>query len=146
MKMASVLTGLGVALALLGPPAAWAEQPLRLGATAEPVLQTSTDVVGRPIDYPDGTASVTATIVRLEPGVSTGWHLHQVPLFAQVLEGELTVDYGIKGLRIYRAGESFMEAVDWPHNGTNTGTVPVRILAVYMGSDTRKDSVPLPTP
>lgn len=83
--------------------------------------------------------------MHLESRVSTGWHLHQAPLFAQVLAGELTVDYGIKGLRIYRAGESFLEAVDWLFNGTKTCTVPVRILAVYLGSDTREDSVLLLT-
>ncbi len=133
-------------LALLGHGEAWAEQPQRLVPTVEPIMQTSTDAVGQPISYPPGAAVITAAIVHLEQGVSTGWHLHEVPFFAQVLEGELTVDYGTKGLRVYSTGDTLVEAVNWPHNGTNTGGGPVRILAVYMGSDSTKNSVLLPLP
>ncbi|GGH58077.1 cupin domain-containing protein [Frigidibacter albus] len=146
MKTRYATLGLVASVALLGHGAAWAEQPLRMGATVEPVMQTSTDAVGQPIAYPPGAAVVTAAIVHLEQGVSTGWHLHEVPFFAQVLEGELTVDYGTKGLRVYSTGDTLVEAVDWPHNGTNTGSGPVRILAVYMGSDSMKNSVLLPHP
>ncbi|MDP3339256.1 hypothetical protein [Frigidibacter sp.] len=67
-------------------------------------MQTSTDAVVQPIFYPSGTAVVTAAIVHLEQDVSTGWHLYEVPFLAQVLEGQLTVDYGIKGLCLYSRG------------------------------------------
>ena len=71
--------------------------------------------MGQPLVYPEGMASVTAVIVHLEQGVSTGWHLHEVPFFAQVLEGELTVNYGAEGLGAYTAGDALVEAVKWPH-------------------------------
>ena len=74
------------------------------------------------------------------------WHQHEVPLFAYVLEGELTVDYGIKGKKTYHAGEAVLEAVGWPHNGTNTGAVPMKLVAVYMGSDTATNTVKVPPP
>lgn len=101
-----------------------------------PLLESGQDVLGHPLAYPDGTPNVTSAKVTLAPGAETGWHLHQVPLFAYVLEGELTVDYGANGTKTYRAGDAVLEAMNWPHNGTNTGAVPMTLIAVYMGSTT----------
>lgn len=106
-----------------------------------PLLSTSTDIIGNPIAYPDAPAEVTAAEVTIPPGGTTGWHHHEVPLFAYILEGELTVDYGTKGTRVYRAGDSVMEAMDWPHNGTNTGDVPMRLIAVYMGGGGKANAI-----
>ena len=55
------------------------------------------------------------------PGKETGWHTHAVPLFAYVLKGEFSVDYGAKGVKVYKPGDSLLEAMNWPHNGTNKG-------------------------
>jgi quercetin dioxygenase-like cupin family protein len=111
-----------------------------------PLLQGGADVLGAPLAYPAGDANVTAAIVTIPPGGETGWHHHEVPLFAYVLEGELTVDYGEKGKRTYRAGDSVLEAVNWPHNGTNTGTVPMKLLAIYMGGGGKANTVKEPAP
>jgi hypothetical protein len=56
-------------------------------------------------------------------------------LFGYILEGALTVDYGDKGTHTYSTGEGLLEAINWPHNGMNRGTVPVRLLAVYAGAN-----------
>ena len=40
------------------------------------------------------------------PGQETGWHRHDVPLYARVLGGELEVDYGGGTVKRYRAGET----------------------------------------
>ena len=69
-------------------------------------------------------------------------HRHGVPLFAYILSGELTVDYGTHGTRTYRQGDAFMEAMDVAHFGINRGNAPVRILTVYMGADDAKDVIP----
>lgn len=111
-----------------------------------PLLEGGADILGTPLDYPDGPARVTAAIVTLPPGGQTGWHEHEVPLFGHILEGELTVDYGSKGTKTYRAGDSFLEAVDWPHNGSNTGDVPARLIAVYMGGGGEANSVATEAP
>jgi quercetin dioxygenase-like cupin family protein len=108
-----------------------------------PLIIGGTDVLGRPLSYPEGPVNITSAIVTIPPGGTTGPHTHEVPLFAHILEGELTVDYGEKGVRVYRAGDSVLEAVDWPHNGTNTGSVPMRLLAVYMGGGDAANTVPL---
>lgn len=117
------------------PLAARAEEPLKYENLLTPLLSSSDTVIDQAIAYPDGTAKVTAAIVTIPPGGETGWHLHEVPLFAYILEGEITLDYGEKGIKTAKAGDSLLEAMNWAHNGMNKGDVPLRILAVYMGAD-----------
>ena len=120
-----------LALTLLVPGAA-------LAGDAYPsvkLLETSTTVAGEPIVYPTtGPAKVTA-LMTIAPGAETVLHHHPAPMFAYILDGEVRVDYGAAGQRIFRAGDSFMEAMSQPHKGVNTGAAPVRILAVSMGAD-----------
>ena len=66
-----------------------------------------------------------------------------MPLFAYILDGELSVDYGAKGMRTYKKGDSFMEAMGDVHYGFNPGTEPVRLLAVYMGAKGAVDVEPV---
>src|SRR6202040_445680 len=90
---------------------------------AVPVLSATTSIVGETLHYPtSGPAHVTAAIVTLAPGAKTIMHKHGVPLFAYILEGELTVDYGDHGKRTYREGQALMEAMDAAHFGVNTGS------------------------
>lgn len=117
-----------------------AEAPLR---PVTPLVASSETIMGEQIVYPTGRpAKVTAAVVELAPGGETGWHTHGVPTFGYVLEGELTVDYGEKGTRVYRAGDAVLEAIAIPHNGRNTGAGPMRILALFMGADGLRTSVP----
>ena len=58
-----------------------------------------------------------------------------MPLFVYILEGEVTVDYGEKGVKVLKAGETILEAMNWAHNGMNKTDKPLHILAVYMGAD-----------
>jgi quercetin dioxygenase-like cupin family protein len=114
------------------------------GYPAVPLLSTGKTIVGETIRYPrTGEAHVTAAIFTLEPGGKSILHKHGVPLFAYILEGELTVDYGKHGTRTYRKGDSLMEAMNVAHFSVNNGTEPVRLLAVYMGAKGAKDVVPV---
>ncbi len=113
------------------------------GYPAVPLLSTGTTIVGEPIRYPAGPAHVTGSIVTLAPGARTVAHKHGVPMFAYILEGEITVDYGAKGKRTYRAGDALMEAMDVTHFGENTGSQPMRLIAVYMGAKGASDVVPV---
>ena len=129
------------ALTALASPAAAQDAAYPL----EPLLSTGTTVMGEPIRYPrQGSAHINAAIIALAPGSRTIMHKHGVPLFAYILEGELTVDYGSHGKRTYRQGQSFMEAMNIAHFGENTGTQPARLLAVYMGAKHAKDVIPVP--
>jgi quercetin dioxygenase-like cupin family protein len=140
--------GLAAALLFVAVQAAHAEDkaPAAYQALLTPLTSGSTDVLGDPLAYPAGTPKVTGAIVTLAPGAETGWHSHEVPLFAYILEGELTVDYGDKGKKTYKAGDSVLEAMNWPHNGINTGTVPVKLIAVYMGGGDKQNTIKVPLP
>jgi quercetin dioxygenase-like cupin family protein len=99
-------------------------------------------VVGETITYPrPGTAQITTLIVTMEPGETTGWHKHGVPLVGYILEGEITTDYGSKGTRIFKKGDAFLEAMDWRHDARNSGETPTRILVVFIGAEGRENVV-----
>jgi quercetin dioxygenase-like cupin family protein len=110
------------------------------------VLSTGTTTTGQRIRYPAGKAHVTMQELTLEPGQETGWHTHPVPVIGYILEGELTVDYGAKGQKVYHKGEGFVEALNQPHNGRNTGQEPVKILAIVDGVQGVKGAVMVPPP
>lgn len=98
------------------------------------LLDTSKTGIGQSITYPAGQAKIASLILTLAPGEKTGVHLHPVPTYGYVLQGELTVDYGKAGIKTFKKGTAFMEAQLYWHNGMNKGTTPVRVLLVYMGA------------
>lgn len=138
------LSALAVAFAIV-PPAA-AEESKAYENLLTPLLKTGNDIIDQPIVYPTGTPAITAAVVTIPPGGETGWHTHEVPLYVYILDGEVTVDYGDKGIKAYKPGNAFMEAMNWAHNGINKGTEPVRIMAVYMGSDEKTNAATAPAP
>lgn len=125
----ATVLGLGTAVA---PSGARAEQAY---PTVD-LLTTGNTIMGEAIRYPtSGPAKVTVSIVTVAPGANTQFHRHPAPLVAYILEGELTVDYGPQGQKTFRQGEAMVETMDFPHRGLNFGTVPVRLLAVYLGAE-----------
>ena len=129
---------LGLGIVALGLLAAGAISTRALDATTRvtQLLSTGKTVMDEPIVYPTGApAKLTTAIVEMAPGAETGWHTHGVPLTGLILDGELTVDYGAKGTRTYKKGESVAEAIAIPHNGKNTGTSVMRLFVVYMGAE-----------
>lgn len=141
MSFAGTLKKTGIAgLCFLGGIAA----TVAIGQTNYPPLQvlisSSQTILGQDIAYPPGKPVFTAAIVTLQPGQSTGMHKHNVPLFAMILDGELTVDYGPDGTKVYAKDDALIEAYGTDHNGTNTGDEPVRILAVFAGSEAVKNT------
>jgi quercetin dioxygenase-like cupin family protein len=145
----SLVAGL-VLVVLVGSTAAQNAQPAQPQASVpgvRTVLSTGTTVTGEPIKYPSGApAQLTALEITLQPGQQTGWHIHPVPVFGYILDGEITVDYGPKGQRVYRKGDGFAEATNEAHNGRNLTDKPVTILAVFAGMEGVKDSAPASPP
>jgi quercetin dioxygenase-like cupin family protein len=122
-------------------------RPTALQPELRTILSTGTTVAGEPIRYPsDGPALITAVEITFEPGQQTGWHTHPVPLFGYMLEGELTVDYGEKGQRVYRKGDALVEAMGTAHNGRNMTRSAAKILAVFIGREGLQGSVPASPP
>jgi quercetin dioxygenase-like cupin family protein len=103
-------------------------------------------VLGQPLAYPAGTPKLTASVVIVPPGTAGAWHVHPVPLFGYILQGEVTLDYGSKGTKVFKAGDALLEAQDWPHRPVNNGTEEVRILAVSLGADGAANSEPAAGP
>jgi quercetin dioxygenase-like cupin family protein len=117
------------------------------GETIETLLATGRTLLGQPLVYPTGTpAKVTADVITIAPGAETGWHEHEVPLLAYVMEGDLTVDYGPKGTHIYRQGDVIVEAIGIAHNGHNAGSRPVRLFAVFLGAEGVPDTTHIEAP
>lgn len=111
------------------------------------LLSTGKTIIGQPISYPAQTpVKITAAMITMQPGQSTGWHKHDVPLFAYIVDGELTVDYGPHGKRVYHKGDSFMEAIKDAHDGTSIGQTPAKILAVFLGAEGVKNTEKVAAP
>jgi quercetin dioxygenase-like cupin family protein len=100
------------------------------------LLVTGKTIVGEDIQYPTtGAPKITVAVVTVAPGAPAAFHRHPVPLVAYILEGELTVDYGPKGVKTFRQGDALVEAMNVPHRGMNLGSGTVKLLAVYIGAE-----------
>jgi len=119
------------------------EQPLVAGSV--PILtKASKTVLDQLISYPTATqAEVSSTILTLTEGSETGWHRHDAPMMAYIMQGSVTVTYDGNIVKTYRAGEAFLEAVGTRHNGVSTGPGPVVILVVNFGAEGVANSVKL---
>ena len=119
-----------------------AREPVRI----TPLFATGETILGEPVAYPAGKPKLTGAVVTMAPGQETGWHTHGVPLAGMILEGELTVDYGDKGKRTYKTGEALVESMSTPHNGTNTGSGPMRLFVLYIGAEGLATGIPVQPP
>jgi quercetin dioxygenase-like cupin family protein len=140
----ALLLGFSLSLrATVADPVQRTIQPGALHPELRTILSTATSVTDELLQYPSGgPALITAVEITFEPGQQTGWHTHPVPLFGYMLEGELTVDYGAQGQRIYRKGDALLEAMSTAHNGRNMGQSAAKILAVFIGTEGAQGSVP----
>ena len=125
-------SALSAAIVFSLPSMVWSQQAY---PTVD-LLATGTTVLGETIRYPtSGPARITASIVTIAPGADSLVHRHPAPLVAYILDGEVTVDYGAAGRKVFRKGEAMVEAMDVPHRGMNFGSEPVRILAISLGAE-----------
>lgn len=141
VALAAVLVaGCGGGSDAAGSGAASGEQ----GAPGSEVLlnKQQVTILDQQVVYPKKKpAQISSSIILLEPGQETGWHKHQVPMFAYMLEGTLTVEYDAGVTKEYPPGTALMEAQGVFHNGTNKGDSPVRVLVVQLGAKGLKNTV-----
>jgi len=104
-------------------------------ANVREVFSSDETVAGEKVAFPQQNPSVRAIEIIMAPGEVTAWHQHHAPLFAYILEGEITVTYEEFGKKVYRAGEGLLEAMNVTHRGENTGEEPAKILAVFLLGD-----------
>lgn len=97
------------------------------------VLKAENSWDGKPIVYPEGKPEITVMFIEIAPGGETNWHLHPVPSFAVVLNGELEVQLKNGVVKRLKSGEALAEVVNTLHNGRNVGSVPVKLVVFYAG-------------
>jgi quercetin dioxygenase-like cupin family protein len=100
--------------------------------------KTNVTVLGEDFKYPDtDKPELTSSIITVPAGAETGWHLHEAPMYAYILEGTISLTYLVDGTEVfkeYKKGEAIMEGLDTPHNGVNNTNSEVRILVVNIGA------------
>jgi len=116
----------------------------RDGVQVQENLSTTQTWDGAPIQYPSGTAKVTGAIITLTPGAETGWHLHPIPCFALILEGDLVVELKDGRTKKLKAGDTLAEVIGTPHNGKNMGKIPLKIAVFYVGNTELKNTILCP--
>ena len=109
--------------------------PATLQPTERLLLDSSEDTLQNDIAYPTaGDARVTATILTLEAGQRGKVLQHETPMFAYVLEGEITLNYGRNGWKAFKAGESMLQPMGRPFRTINSGDGTAKVLLVSMGA------------
>ena len=132
LKKSAIITL--ICLALMTWPVFAADYDTGVKATV--LIKSTTASNGQKLAYlKTDYAEVTAMIVEIAPGRETGWHLHTVPVYAYVISGKLSVE--MDGGRRYEfsEGQVILEVMNTPHNGTNIGSVPVKLVVFYSGEE-----------
>lgn len=96
-----------------------------------PFIKTTETWNHQPLAYPLGKAEVTELLVEIVPGGETGWHLHPVPSFGMVLQGELGVMLKDGEVKHLKAGDALAETINTLHNGKT----PVKIAVFCAGAE-----------
>ncbi|NTU58696.1 MAG: cupin domain-containing protein [Chlorobiaceae bacterium] len=99
------------------------------------LLVSSTTYTGQKLTYNDtADPEVTALIVHFPPGGSTGWHKHPIPVYAYILDGELTINMKDGSSYHFKKGEVVLEVMNTLHNGVNTGDRETTLMVFYSGT------------
>ena len=100
----------------------------------EQILKTDTTSLGQRISYPvTANDEVTMLKITLPPGKTTGWHEHDIPVFAYVLKGTLTVEFEDGKTVKFAENSSFAEVQHTVHRGINRENSDLVLLAIYLG-------------
>jgi len=111
---------------------AFAQQPgikrTILLRTDEPGSQTHEAVMG---------------VAEIAPGAMAGKHRHPGIEIGYILEGSVTLEHEGEPAKQLKAGDAFKNEPG-VHNVRNTGTVPVKILAIYLVEKGKPIAEPVP--
>jgi quercetin dioxygenase-like cupin family protein len=111
---------------------AFAQQPgikrTILLRTDEPGSQTHEAVMG---------------VAEIAPGAMAGKHRHPGIEIGYILEGSVTLEHEGEPAKQLKAGDAFKNEPG-VHNARNTGTVPVKILAISLDENGKPIAEPVP--
>jgi len=95
-------------------------------------------------DEPGSTThEVVMGIAEIAPGAMAGKHRHPGIEIGYILDGSVTLEHEGEPARMLKAGDSFKNEPG-VHNAKNTGTTPVKILAVYLVEKGKPMAEPVP--
>jgi quercetin dioxygenase-like cupin family protein len=130
-KSGSTVIGIGVAVFVLSL-ILYSEYYQIDQVTVETLLDTNHTILNQTLSYPENTPNVVTKIITIPKGAETGFHTHNEILIGYVLQGEITVDYGDYGKKVYSKGDSLIEAIHILHNGMNQGNIDAKIFVVTL--------------
>ena len=113
-----------LAAVALAVPAAAQQAPVQ----PSPVKRTP---IGK-IDVPGSNFEVITAMVELQPGFKAGRHTHPGTVQAQVLEGEFMIQFDGQPEKTFKAGQSLEVPNAAIHNEGAVGSVPAKLIAVYV--------------
>ena len=89
-----------------------------------------------------------AVVARVEvgPGGVAGWHTHPGDEISYVVEGEGELMIAGQPNRIVKAGEAFVIPAGIVHNARNPGSVPTKLVGVYVVEKGKPLASPAPAP
>jgi quercetin dioxygenase-like cupin family protein len=117
----AVMVAIGVAVGAAGIP--------RLKAQPAPSVKR-TILLKQDMTIP-GREAVMA-LVEIPPGGKEGRHTHPAEVYGFVQEGTITLEVQGQPTKTLKAGDVFSIPPETIHEGTNNGTVPVRLSAVFV--------------
>ena len=144
MALKYIVTTAFAAILLMStnPGAAKAQDALPAGFKTQPLIKTGQTRDKQPIAYPKtDKPELISVIGTIEPGGRTPLHEHPVPTYVYVLEGEVELQsHGGQPAR-YKAGEAYIEALNHKHQLFNKGSIPAKVLVVFVGEEGKPTTI-----
>lgn len=109
------------------------DNPLPAGFTTQPLLKSTMTRDNEPIRYPSVNPEMISVIGTLEKGGRTPLHLHPIPVYVYVLQGEIELRTEGKATHRYKTGDAFIESQNRKHQAFNVADGPSRLLVVFVG-------------
>jgi quercetin dioxygenase-like cupin family protein len=95
----------------------------------------NTTSAGEPLHYLSTPEPVVSSdVLTVPPGSVSRWMIHPVPAYLYVLQGDLTLEFVDGKRQTFHAGQAFLQSQTKWHRGRNEGQIPLRFLAVFLGS------------
>jgi quercetin dioxygenase-like cupin family protein len=94
-------------------------------------------------DGPPGYQTIVNAL-EIAPGGHEDKHTHPGPLTGYILEGALVLEHEGRPTKTYQAGEVFYVEAGKVHFGTNSGSVPVKLVATLVVEKGKPPSSPAP--
>jgi quercetin dioxygenase-like cupin family protein len=113
-------------------------------ALAQPTALQRTIVQTQDVSVP-GREAVVAR-VEIAPAGVAGWHTHPGDEISYIMEGEVELLIAGKPSRVYKAGEGFVIPAGTVHSAKNSGSVPVKLVGVYVVEKGKPLATPAPAP